>query len=152
MCEYMFLQFTSRFLHAFMFWCVLLAPLFSRNVCVCFSYRFLLFGMRFVFPFVLSALLLYVFSYGFRVFWMCSCFYLFHKKWINSGGFRGVLVPRARVETKEILEIYEIYDAGQYSLVSGSQNIGLHRRFLKFLRFLDTPQVPTAIGREILEF
>ena len=32
-----------------------------------------------------------------------------------------------------------------------SQKIGLHRRFLQFLRFRDKPQVPTAFTREILE-
>ena len=36
-------------------------------------------------------------------------------------------------------------------LVSGSQSIGLHHKFVKFLRFLDTPEVPTALTQEILE-
>ena len=31
------------------------------------------------------------------------------------------------------------------------ENIALHRRFLKFLRFLDKPRSSTALTREILE-
>ena len=45
----------------------------------------------------------------------------------------------------------KFYDARQYFLVSGSQSIGLHHKFVKFLRFLDTPEVPTALTQEILE-
>ena len=32
-----------------------------------------------------------------------------------------------------------------------TENTGLHHKFIKFLRFLDTPEVPTALTQEILE-
>ena len=42
--------------------------------------------------------------------------------------------------TQEILEIEIIYDAGQYFLISESQNIGPHHKFLEFLKYLDKPR------------
>ena len=51
---------------------------------------------------------------------------------------RQTQVPTAL--TQEILEIEIIYDAGQYFLISESQNIGLHHKFLEFLKYLDKPR------------
>ena len=39
----------------------------------------------------------------------------------------------------------KFYDARQYFLVSGSQGIGLHHKFLKFSRLLDTQIYFTAV-------